>query len=167
MLSAPYALKAERAAVADTLRWEIVTGTAQQAAPNSGYLANSPAQVTITLPVSSEMGEVVRVAGMGAGGWKIAQNDGQSIFTRNLGDLPGAVWIPHAGDVIWQSVASSADGIKLVAVPNPGRIYTSVPSTTPGSAGSLSGDADSAIELQYTGSGQWRILSHEGAITAQ
>jgi hypothetical protein len=64
-----------------TVVWQNVTGTSQQARPNTGYLATNAAQVTITLPTSPNLGDIVRVSGIGAGGWKIAQNSGQSIVS--------------------------------------------------------------------------------------
>lgn len=64
--------------------WVNVTGTSQQAISNTGYLANNAAQVTITLPASPALGDIVRVSGIGAGGWKIAYNAGQSILTQNM-----------------------------------------------------------------------------------
>ncbi|MBX3296522.1 MAG: hypothetical protein KF762_12520 [Acidobacteria bacterium] len=113
--------------VPGTFKWQAVTGLSQQAQPNNGYLPTNDAQVTITLPKNLGIGEMVRVSGAGSGGWKIAQNDGQSII---LGSgikvtLPPLVWTPRAVARNWQSVASSADGTKLVAVPRNGQIYTS------------------------------------------
>lgn len=63
------------------------------------------------------------------------------------------------------SVASSADGSTLVAVVSHGRIYVSVATTLPGAAGSISGGASDAIELQYVGNGMFNVLSHEGRLT--
>ena len=122
--------------------WQIVTGTNQQAQSNTGYLANNAAQVTITLPSSPILGSVVRVSGVGAGGWRIAQNTGQLILTDSLlrthylmavasssdgtrlvgaGDgiyistNSGAIWTPVQKGVLCSSAASSSDGSKLVA----------------------------------------------------
>ena len=108
--------------------WQTVSGTAQQAAANTGYLAtNDTAQVTITLPAAPNVGEVVRVSGVGEGGWKVAQNAGQTILVANLG-LVGLSWTSRDTNRVWQSVAASADGSKLVAVANNGQIYTSTDS---------------------------------------
>ncbi len=78
------------AAPADT-RWVEVTGAAVQAASNTGYLANSNASVVITLPASPVVGDWIKVTGVGAGGWTIAQNAGQRISTLGL---PGATRWP-------------------------------------------------------------------------
>jgi len=83
----------------------------------------------------------------------------------------GVTWTPQDSNRSWSSVTSSADGSKLVAgVSNGGQIYTSSPtsvsSTTSGTTGYLQGDADAAIELQFTGNGQFKVISHEGLIGA-
>ena len=56
-----------------------VTGTSQAAAVNTRYIANNAALVTITLPTTAAQGDVVYIVGKGAGGWKLAQNSGQTI----------------------------------------------------------------------------------------
>lgn len=61
------------------LTWTEVTGTSQAAAVNSGYIANNAALVTITLPDTAALGSIVRVCGKGAGGWRVAQNAGETI----------------------------------------------------------------------------------------
>jgi hypothetical protein len=58
------------------ITWVDVTGASVQAQPNTGYMADSVPQVMITLPVSLAFGDIVQVSGVGAGGWKIAQNAG-------------------------------------------------------------------------------------------
>ena len=57
---------------------EIVVTSAMMAVAN-GYIANNAALVTLTLPATAAVGDSVRVAGKGAGLWKIAQNSGQKI----------------------------------------------------------------------------------------
>jgi len=61
------------------ITWNNVTGTTQAAAVNNGYVANNAALCTITLPSTAAIGQIVAVVGNGAGGWKIAQNSGQTI----------------------------------------------------------------------------------------
>lgn len=61
------------------ITWNNVTGTTQAASINNGYIANNAALVTVTLPSTAAVGSVVRVAGAGAGGWRIAQNASQLI----------------------------------------------------------------------------------------
>jgi hypothetical protein len=63
------------------LTWTVVTGTTQAAAVNNGYIANNAGQVTVTLPATSAVGDVVAVTGINnATGWKVAQNAGNQIF---------------------------------------------------------------------------------------
>jgi hypothetical protein len=108
--------------VAGTITWQNVTGTSQQAQPNTGYLANKASQVTIILPTAPNLGDIVRVSGVGAGGWTIAQNVGQTIQTTAFG-INGTNWNTltnwtqsSAPVADWTSIASSADGTKLAAV---------------------------------------------------
>ncbi|MEI6873748.1 MAG: hypothetical protein WCL50_01315 [Spirochaetota bacterium] len=109
------------------ITWVDVTGTSQMAVSNTGYLADSASQVTITLPASPAVGDIVQVTGVGAGGWKIAQNAGQSVATKNLPQI-GVSWTARASNLNWRSVSSSADGTKLVASANGQQIYTSTDS---------------------------------------
>jgi hypothetical protein len=61
-----------------------------QAVSNTGYMADNAAQVTITLPAAPNVGDVIQVNGIGAGGWSIAQNAGQSIITQDIVNIAGA-----------------------------------------------------------------------------
>ncbi|MBI1766731.1 MAG: hypothetical protein HYR56_35440, partial [Acidobacteria bacterium] len=113
--------------VPGTLQWQVVAGTTQQAQPNTGYVVTNASQVTITLPTNPNVGDLVRVSGVGAGGWKIVQNAGQSVIGTNIGTF-GLNWTPRENNRNWYSVASSADGSKLVAVEQGDKIYTSTDS---------------------------------------
>lgn len=98
------------------LVWSVVTGTTQQAAVNNGYIAaNDQARVTITLPASAAAGDIVRIAGAGAGGWRVAQNAGQTINGGPLGVEAGVTWTARGAVLDWSSVASSANGHRLAA----------------------------------------------------
>ena len=111
------------AAPADT-RWVEVTAAAQ-AQPNTGYLANSATNVNITLPANPQVGDWVKVTGVGAGGWTIVQNAAQRI---GVSGLPGALttsWTARTPTGSWTSVASSADGARLAAASASGELYTS------------------------------------------
>ena len=81
-----------------TLRWISVPGTQVVAAlPNTGYIASDDTnQVTVLLPRTddsiaasdpnvADIGDIVRVSGAGAAGWKIAQDSGQTVRTPSLG----------------------------------------------------------------------------------
>ena len=73
-----------------TLRWQSVAGVAQAAAGNVGYVLGNDALVTVTLPAAPNIGDVVRVLGLGSGGWVIAQNDGQQIRVDAATSTAGA-----------------------------------------------------------------------------
>jgi hypothetical protein len=80
-------------------------------------------------------------------------------------------WFARENSRIWSSVASSADGCKLVAVVSPGQIFTSgAPNASAGTSlgadGYLQGGQGTAIELQHVGAGSFLPLSHEGVIYA-
>ena len=114
-----------------TITWQTISGTSQQAQPNTGYIVNNAAQVTITLPTSPNVGDVVRVSGVGTGGWKIAQNSNQFILVGNVAALNvGTSWTSHGPSTNWDCLASSADGTKLVAGVAGGQLYTSADSGT-------------------------------------
>lgn len=49
--------------------WVTIAGTTQLAAVNTGYIIGNAAQTTITLPTLAEVGSVINVQGLGAGGW--------------------------------------------------------------------------------------------------
>ena len=61
------------------ITWNEETGTSATMAVDNGYISNNAGEVTFTLPTTAAVGSVVRVAGYGAGGWKIAQNAGEII----------------------------------------------------------------------------------------
>jgi hypothetical protein len=65
--------------------WTEVIGTSQAMAVDSGYIANNAGLVTLTLPSTAAIGDTIIVQGKGAGGWRIAQNAGQTI---NFGASP-------------------------------------------------------------------------------
>jgi hypothetical protein len=96
--------------------WIDVTAATVQAASNHGYLADSASLVTVTLPASPAVSDVVSVTGVNSGGWKIAQNAGQLIETTGLPGSPGAGPFVATGapGQNWRSVASSADGSQVI-----------------------------------------------------
>jgi photosystem II stability/assembly factor-like uncharacterized protein len=98
------------------VNWVDVAGTSQQAQSNTGYLADNAARVTITLPASPAIGDLVRISGAGAGGWTIAQNAGQTVRTQSI-PTGSNVWTRQAsgGGHAWTSIASSSDGSHLAA----------------------------------------------------
>ena len=61
----------------------IVSGTSQSAAVNNMYVSNNAGLCTVTLPSSAAVGDEIRVGGLGAGGWKLAQNASQLVNFGN------------------------------------------------------------------------------------
>ena len=57
--------------VLPVLPWTEVLGTSQACAIDNGYIANNAARVVFTLPATSVVGNVIRIAGKGAGGWRV------------------------------------------------------------------------------------------------
>lgn len=78
------------AASAGGIAWTEVTGTSQTAAVNNGYVLNNAGLVTLTLPTTAAVGNIVSVVGKGAGGWRIAQSSGQQIHFGNQDTTSGA-----------------------------------------------------------------------------
>jgi hypothetical protein len=122
--------------------WIPTNGTTVQAVSDTGYLLTSSQLVTVTLPASPNVGDIVRVSGPGASGWQVAQNAGQSI-RGNFSSFAKSPWTPSgASPLNWRSIASSSDGSHLVAVASSsgGGIFTSIDSglTWSGPNGGLS-----------------------------
>ncbi len=61
------------------MTWSGVAGTTQAAAVNSGYIIQNAAQTTVTLPATAAIGSTVQVQGLGAAGFVLAANTGQTI----------------------------------------------------------------------------------------
>jgi hypothetical protein len=68
--------------------WNQVT-TSQVMLVKNGYVTNNSSVVTLTLPPTSVFGDLIEVAGKGAGGWAIVQNAGQQIHAGNLNTTLG------------------------------------------------------------------------------
>ncbi len=111
------------AAGTSTESWMAVQTATYQATSNSNYLVDKASQVTITLPSTPTVGDIIKIVGLGSGGWKIAQNSTQFIMTNALSE--SAILTAHNYSKYWHGVASSADGSKLVAVAGSAPIYVS------------------------------------------
>ena len=59
--------------------WNGVSGTTQAAAVNNGYIIQNASQTTVTLPATAALGSVISVQGLGAGGWILTANTGQTV----------------------------------------------------------------------------------------
>lgn len=111
--------------VPGTLPWQVISGTSLAASPNTGYLLTNDSQVTVLLPPAPNIGDIFRISATGAGGWKIVQNDGQSVLAMNLGYYSVGAFTPRDLPRAWRYVASSSDGARLASVVTGGGIYTS------------------------------------------
>jgi hypothetical protein len=60
--------------VAGVLAPQIVAGTNVAAQANTAYVATNAAQVSFSLPATANVGDVVQVNSLGAGGWSIVPN---------------------------------------------------------------------------------------------
>lgn len=98
--------------------WVVPTGTVVQASIDTGYMLTNSKLVAVKLPASPNPVDIVRISGAGAGGWYVAQNTNQSI----IGYFPGfgnSPWAQSTAPVLqWSGLASSSDGLKMVAAAN-------------------------------------------------
>lgn len=69
--------------------WTEVVGTTQAMSVNNGYIPSNVALVTLTLPATGVLGDSIQIVGKGAGGWRVAQNAGQTIHYSSLSTTPG------------------------------------------------------------------------------
>ncbi len=72
------------------LTWTEVTGTSQAMAVNNGYIANNGSLVSLSLPTTAAVGDVVAVSGKGAGSFRITQAASQQIFSPDTSSTSGA-----------------------------------------------------------------------------
>jgi hypothetical protein len=101
--------------VPGTVTSKLGSGTMVQAIPNTSYVLTNSQTVTVTLPAAPKIGDLVRVAGVGTGGWNLAQNAGQIILGPNLAN-PLTPWtqIFITKTLQGQAISSSADGTHLI-----------------------------------------------------
>lgn len=117
---------AEASSGSGGVSWSVITGTTQTAVIDNGYILNNVAQVVVTLPTTAAVGSIVRISGLGAGGWKLAQNASEYIYfgnTTSTTGIGGYLESTHSKDSIelvcvvadtaW-SVISSVGNITIV-----------------------------------------------------
>ncbi|MGL4947072.1 MAG: hypothetical protein ACRC4X_05340 [Cetobacterium sp.] len=75
--------------VLNRLPYTEVTTATQALAVDNAYGANNASQIVFTLPATAALGSVIEIAGVGAGGWRIAQNASQQIHFGNLSTTVG------------------------------------------------------------------------------
>ena len=97
--------------------WVATNATAVQAEIDHGYLLTNSQLVTVTLPLSPNVGDIVRISGAGAGGWMVKENSGQSILGNFASYSSSYALALRSGD--YKDVAASfVDGTRLYAVGN-------------------------------------------------
>lgn len=118
--------------------WVVVPGTTMSAQIDHGYVLTNAQAVTVTLPTSANVGDVIRVAYSGAAGWELAQNAGQSI----LGSFQAFVtsWYLDKQYDTWTCMAASSSGNVMVAAASQDNIYTSTDGGQVWTATSVAGD---------------------------
>lgn len=72
------------------ITWNEETTTSVSMAVNNGYITNNAGLVTATLPDTAAVGDIVAIAGSGAGGWRIAQNASEIVHFGNVNTSTGA-----------------------------------------------------------------------------
>ena len=90
------------------MTWTVVAGTSSAMAVNNGYVSNNAGLVTFTLPATAAVGTMLGVAGLGAGGWKVAQNASQLIH------LGGSVTTTGVGGSL--ASTNAFDSLQLLCV---------------------------------------------------
>jgi photosystem II stability/assembly factor-like uncharacterized protein len=97
--------------------FQVVSATAVDLFPNTGYLVTNILETSLKLPTSSALriGDLVRVSGPNAGSWKITQNTNQAIVSSGFLRGIGSEWAPRDTNRAWTDIACSADGRVLVA----------------------------------------------------
>jgi hypothetical protein len=61
------------------MSWSTTAVSVNPAVIDNGYVANSAGALTFTLPATAAVGDVIAVEGLGAGGWIVTANAGQTI----------------------------------------------------------------------------------------
>jgi hypothetical protein len=133
--------------------WTTVTGTSQTAQVGHGYVTNNAARVTITLPATCSVGEIVKVVGLGAGGWAVEANGlslvnkfGSTISSPYHSTGPGdaADLMCVVADTKWRMSTDSIQAPSFTAIPAQSAIIGSAYSYT------LAGFDPQGLSLTYS-----------------
>lgn len=96
--------------------WIATNSTSFTAQFDHGYLLTSAQLVTVTLPTSISVGDIVRVAGGGGGGWLVKVGSGQTIIGTFASFANCTLSQLATSD--YYDVAASADGVRMFLVGN-------------------------------------------------
>lgn len=97
------------------MTWTEVTDTSESMVAGNGYIANNAALTTLTLPTTAAQGTIIKVVGLGAGGWRIAQNATQQIHYLNKSTTVGVTGRVDTEITITGSARAIAELICVVA----------------------------------------------------
>jgi hypothetical protein len=95
------AVTSGKLAAGATIPSVLVTGTSRNVVPNTNYIATGSGTTTFTLPSTAAIGDTVTIGGSGTGSLTIVNPDEWTPAGPRLGN--------------WRSIATSADGTKLIA----------------------------------------------------
>jgi len=112
------------AATGSGIGWSTIAGTTQAAAVDNGYVVGNAAQTTVTLPAVFAVGATVEVRGLGAGGWILQANAGDTIQVASaVTSAGGTVTSAAATDIIevtglvanttWQMKVTNSTGLTV------------------------------------------------------
>jgi hypothetical protein len=103
---------------------QVSGGPLVQAQANMTYNVTSSVPTIVSLPTSANVGDVVTVSGLGTGGWQVEASSGQSITGY---PAPTFTWmiLSNTGPFGWSHVASSADGVTIIAAASSGAVIAS------------------------------------------
>ena len=103
---------------AASFTWVVVTGTSQNMASNTGYIANNSSLVTLNLPATSSVGDEIDIIGKGSGGWKIQCGGGQTIVLgADTTSSGGALASTNAKDALYMVCTVANTEWQLGAAP--------------------------------------------------
>ena len=97
--------------------WVVITNAAVTALADTGYLLTSSRFTTVTLPTGTNLfiGDIVRVSGAGAGGWRLQPNTNQFCL-GTFSSYQNSLWnAASVSGTKWLSLASSSAGNRLYA----------------------------------------------------
>ena len=104
--------------------WIPAYGATVQAVSDTGYLLLNPQFTTVMLPSAPNLGDIVRISGAGAGGWRVGQGTNQSVI-GNFVSYRNSIWT-LASSGSWRCLAASSAGARMYAgLGTGGGIYSS------------------------------------------
>lgn len=83
--------------------WNLI-GASQTMAPNQGYFCTGGGALVLTLPVASNIGDIIQITLDGSASWQIAQTAGQRVRIGNLQTtlgVGGSITSTQQGDTVY------------------------------------------------------------------